>query len=290
MTTSLSRLDDLRREIDALDSALLETLARRFAVMHEVKAAKGGGGSQPVLRPGREAAILRRLAGDNAGRVPLPVLLRLWREIISASAAVQGPLALAVCAPSKSVGFGELARNQFGSAIPMSLHRSAKAVLRAAAEVPGTVAVLPLPMEGEDDPWWTALVADGHREETPSVIWRLPFLEGTGRFEEVGAYAVAAVQPEPSGDDVTLCAIETGADVSRASVRDGARARGLEVSVIATDETGGGRMNLVEIAGFLPPGDPRLADLRAAMPEQILRTVVIGAHARPLKTADFANR
>ncbi|MEN9499161.1 MAG: hypothetical protein RIS83_980, partial [Pseudomonadota bacterium] len=60
-------LQALRAEIDALDDAMHDLLMRRAAVVARMAAsrAKTGGGSP--LRPGREAAVLRRLLGRHQG-------------------------------------------------------------------------------------------------------------------------------------------------------------------------------------------------------------------------------
>ena len=68
MTHSLAKL---RAEIDACDRALLETLARRFAAVHEVAALKGASASQ-VLAPDRVKEVLatRSLWSEELGIDP----------------------------------------------------------------------------------------------------------------------------------------------------------------------------------------------------------------------------
>lgn len=55
-------LDGLRRRIDHVDEALLELLARRMALVHEVGGAKRTGGARRVLDPDREKEVARRWA------------------------------------------------------------------------------------------------------------------------------------------------------------------------------------------------------------------------------------
>lgn len=60
----------LRAEIDAIDSALVETLAARFRVAEAVGRVKGGKGILPT-DPAREAQIVRRVtAAARASGVP----------------------------------------------------------------------------------------------------------------------------------------------------------------------------------------------------------------------------
>ena len=84
-------LDSLRRQIDALDDRMQDLLigARRA----------GRGDRRPEarrqfapFRPGREAQILRRLVARHRGRFPRPALVRIWREILSGTVAMQADL------------------------------------------------------------------------------------------------------------------------------------------------------------------------------------------------------
>ncbi len=55
-------LHGLRRRIDDVDEALLELLARRMALVHEIGGAKQTGDPRPVLDPAREREVARRWA------------------------------------------------------------------------------------------------------------------------------------------------------------------------------------------------------------------------------------
>ncbi|HYZ32124.1 MAG TPA: chorismate mutase, partial [Crenalkalicoccus sp.] len=56
----------LRAEIDTLDDALHDLLMRRAGVVARLAASRAKGDA-PALRPGREAAVLRRLLARHAG-------------------------------------------------------------------------------------------------------------------------------------------------------------------------------------------------------------------------------
>ena len=93
-----SSLDALRREIDAIDDAILDLLVKRFAATARVKDAKSRDGSIAAspFRPAREAAVLRRLAERSGARLPADTLVRLWRVILSSSTQSQAPVTLHV--------------------------------------------------------------------------------------------------------------------------------------------------------------------------------------------------
>lgn len=57
----MSRLSELRAEIEQIDGALLDLICERVAVAQQVASAKRAAGL-PVLDPGREAKVVRRAA------------------------------------------------------------------------------------------------------------------------------------------------------------------------------------------------------------------------------------
>ena len=172
MCAAKTSLDGLRREIDEIDNALHDLLMRRTELAREIGAAKGDGG--PYIRPGREAQVLRRLVARHRGIFPKPVLVRIWREIISAFAGLQGPLAVAVYAAEGAPDLRTRARDHFGSLTPVTEHGSARSVVRAVTEGSATIGLLPVPESDDEDPWWRLLANDG--KGTPRIIARVPFV------------------------------------------------------------------------------------------------------------------
>ena len=264
MTADSASLDALRRDIDEIDDRLAILLADRAGIVTRVAEIKLKSGAAPTpMRPGREAAIVRRRVAAGAGALPPFVLARLWREMIAAFCRVQGPLSVAVCAPEKSVGYWDIARDHFGSATPMALHKSANVVLRAVAEGSVTVGVLPMPEDGDADPWWARLF--GSDASAVRVIGRLPFCDNpTGRLENLQALVVAQLEVEESGDDRSLLVVSARSEVSRVSLNTLIKEAGLEGRGIATLAATGPdepRRHLVEIAGFVGEGEPGVAAL-----------------------------
>ncbi len=91
-------LDELRTAIDAIDDALLELLARRAEVVSKVAEAKRESGVYPH-DPERERRVLDRLTSKGAGRFPNDAVVRVFREIMSASVAMQEPVTVAYLGP-----------------------------------------------------------------------------------------------------------------------------------------------------------------------------------------------
>src|SRR3954470_20202923 len=169
-------LTALRAEIDALDDALHDLVIRRAEVVARLAASgvKSGREASP-LRPGREAMILRRLLARHTGPLPPGTLVRLWREILAGSSAMQGGFSVAIYA--RGPDQARLAREHFGSPTPLRSYETAAGALAAVANGEAQVAVLPLPedSEGPEAAWWTRL--DSPRLQ---VVARLPFWAARG--------------------------------------------------------------------------------------------------------------
>src|SRR6185437_15050923 len=114
MDMSNPNLDDLRRRIDEIDDRLHDLLMQRTEVVEAVAASKRLD-EAPALRPGREAAIVRRLVARHAGHFPPGALVRMWREMFSAMVGLQTGFAVAVYVGEAGNGYWDLARDHFGS-------------------------------------------------------------------------------------------------------------------------------------------------------------------------------
>ena len=277
-------LDDLRRDIDVIDDEMHELLMRRVDIVEQIGALKKAAPGDLFIRPAREARILRRLVEQHHGSFPAPVVVRIWRELIAATSRLQGPFSVAVHAPEKSVGYWDVARDHYGSATKATLHRTANPVIRAVVDGTATIGVLPIPAEDDAEPWWPHLIFAG--AHIPRIIARLPFIEyDDGRFEDLGALAIALTEQEASGDDVSFIAVEASAGLSRGSLKQVFDAVGLPATdITAWSETKKSptQIHLVQVGDFVGVGDPRLDAASEKLGDQVSRFVGLGGYAVPI--------
>lgn len=267
-------LEALRAELDRIDDRLHDLLMRRAEVVTQVAGAKNG----VALRPGREAAILRRLLARHEGALPPQAVVRIWRELLAGTTAMQGPFGIAVCDPDPGAGFTQAAREQFGALTPLRVHGSAAQAIADVSASRAVVAVLALPSETEAsrDAWWMALLQKD--EPRIHVVARLPFWtrrpEGAPTTQ---ALVVAAIAPDPSGVDRSLIGLELDLDVSRARLTAALGSAELRPGQIILRRDPGvpAAHALVEVQDYVADEDPRLARLGS-----VLRPpVVLGAYA-----------
>ncbi|HMA98064.1 MAG TPA: prephenate dehydratase [Wenzhouxiangella sp.] len=93
-------LERVRKRIDALDDQIQTLIAERAGLAQDVRRVKGDlAGPAAYYRPDREAQVLRRVIERNNGPLSDTVMLRLFREIMSACLAQQEPLRVAYLGP-----------------------------------------------------------------------------------------------------------------------------------------------------------------------------------------------
>jgi chorismate mutase len=281
MTEPDSTLSDLRGEIDRLDDALVDLLADRTRLVAEIGSLKGTDGG-PILRPGREAEILRRLLARAGGAIEGALVVRIWREIVSAAVRQQGPFSVAASTPQGGPSCWALARDQYGASTNIDFLTGPIQVAAAVADRRVTVGVVPFPASDQSEPWWPPLMA----ENAPKVIARLPAADGLAAADGCREGLVLALMaPEPSSDDHSLIAFETDAAIGRSNLRDALDEAGFIVHATWFQENISPEAHdgfLAEVDGFVMSDSPALAALRARLNSGVARIAVIGAFAAPL--------
>ena len=140
-------LPALRAELDRIDDHAprpADAARARGGACGEVRQARRvPAGARGVDHPPAAAPPRRRACRAQA-------LVRIWRELLAGTTAMQGPFTVAVCEPDAAAGFTQAAREHFGALTPLHVHRSPA---QAMAEVSGgsaAVGVLPLPVGDRD--------------------------------------------------------------------------------------------------------------------------------------------
>ena len=263
----------LRAELDRIDDTLHDELMRRAAVVERVARS----GKRGAYRPGREAAIIRRLLARHGGALPPQTIVRIWRELLAGTTAMQGAFSVAVCQTSVGAGYIQLAREHFGALTPVHGYGSPAQAMAEVSRGAASVAVMPLPSQTDTvrDAWWTAMLQN--EQPRTHIVARLPFWtprpEGT---PAVQALVLATTEPDPSEHDRSLLGLEVD-EVSRDRLAAALTAAGFAPGTIILRRDHVAQA-LVEIEGFVADEDPRLARLGSEM----RRPLVLGVYAVPI--------
>jgi chorismate mutase len=249
-------LPQLRQQLDAIDDQLHDLLIRRAEIVEKVALDASKPGIK--IRPGREASIIRRLLARNTGSLPPQAIMRIWREMFAAALIIEGGQTIAVCS-GEDGELAALAREHFGPLTPLRRHRAPTQALADLERGTAQVAVLPPPGDEADGNWWTALMGRGPLQL--SVIGKLPFWTRRAEGAPQGdGYIVAAIRPDPSGDDRGLIALELNADTSRTRIISTLTAAGFAPGQIwlKREPADTRSLALVEVDGLVADGDERL--------------------------------
>src|ERR1700677_754425 len=108
-------LGEIRKKIDAIDAKLLELLNDRADLVHEVGQVKRKEGTE-IYAPEREEQLLRSLVKRSKGRLPETAIRAIYREIMSASLALEKDLPIAYFGPV-ATNTHQAARGKFGASV-----------------------------------------------------------------------------------------------------------------------------------------------------------------------------
>src|SRR5438309_11854144 len=108
-------LADWRTRINDLDNQILNLLNQRAEAALQIGNLKRRQGT-PSYVPEREAEILRQLSAQNGGPLTADNLAAIWREILSACRALEGPLTVAYLGPQATFTH-QAALSRFGATV-----------------------------------------------------------------------------------------------------------------------------------------------------------------------------
>lgn len=267
----------LRSEIDAIDDRVHDLLMQRADIVERV--ASQGGKTGVMIRPGREASILRRLLGRHQGSLPPQTIVRIWRELFSGALMIEGGLTIAV-ADGPQAELPAVAREHFGPLTAMRRHRTPSQAMADVTTGAAHAAVLPLPSDEDDDQaaWWVGLIHGG--APRLSIVGKLPFWARRSEgVPQMGAYVVSTLTPDASGADRSLVGIEIMPDMSTARIVGMLREAGFDVGSILirrTSRRDAGYV-LADVEGLVARDDPRLSSLTGFLAPP----VILGTYAVP---------
>ena len=202
-------LQDLRSSIDDIDRKIHSLLVERanvVAAIGKVKSLSTNNPSQGNLRLDRECEIIKTRIREHKGQFPVNSLIRIWREIISASLRIEGDFTIAAHARKSfaSFPFFKGVYDYFGSYTDVRVYSSPSAAMKAVKTGKAAVAVLPFP--SGDKPWWTAAVP-------LKIALRLP-ITGDKTVLSSGAFVLTKDVCRYSNDDISVIRVFSSLSVA----------------------------------------------------------------------------
>jgi len=197
----MSDLASLRTKIDAIDTELLKLLNERATVAKDIGTIKNREGL-PIYSPEREDKVLRSLIDRSVGPLTPEAIRAIYREIMSASLALEKDVAIACLGPSGSNSH-QAAKNKFGSSVRYLFFGDVAEVFEQVRTNEADCGVVPI----DDAEHGLANQTLDQLAETENAICAEIFLPTESAAEgEIGArfFVLGKNTNPPSGNDVTM--------------------------------------------------------------------------------------
>jgi chorismate mutase/prephenate dehydratase len=252
-------LDEIRARIDALDNNIHDALMERAELVLKIGAEKRRHNIQ-IVQPAREARMVRRLLGRHKGVLPQMAVVRIWRELVGAVSLLQTGLKVMVASPDGHHDFWDLARDYFGSCLPMQRVSSPLAAMAGVKDNQTTFAVVPWPSEEDEQPWWTYLGPGA--PEPMRIIVALPHgRDPDNPKPDCRALVVSKAGFDRSGEDNSFLLVQCDQTMSRARLVDLAKKAGftaLSLSSKRNVNPSTPTVHLMEVEDFVEESDARV--------------------------------
>ena len=206
-------LQELRKEIDAIDESMHRLLMQRGDIIDRLIQVKQTQEVGSAFRPAREASMMREIVQRHRGILPLDTVESIWRVIISTFTYVQAPFSMHADLSAGDAAMRDSARFHFGFTVPFIPHFSAIAAVEALAQAKGDLALVSA--TDTRSAWWTAL----EPAQAPKIIARLPFLERADHPAALPVFVISRVADDAMVTEVEMWSIRVSgwtADVARA--------------------------------------------------------------------------
>lgn len=278
-------LEELRQQIDAIDDELIGLIAKRLDVVSHVKTLKTSQGQKGLfIRSGREGSMIARIvqAFEKTSFCPVAAST-IWRQIIGASTCIESPLSVSVYHTKAMQHLPWVAREHFGSAVPLTLAGKSGQVISDVHDGRANIGVLPFP--DEVDSWWSFI----NQEGMPRIFAHLPGVLSDNLPKHIPlALAIGHVMPEPSGDDESYFCMMLDNTLSMSKLQSILNDTGLSAISIHTLIQPHQRSLFVRLSGFHDTQSPAILSAQNALPDA--RFIWLGAHARPIVTSASSHR
>ncbi len=274
-------IEKLRDKIDSIDDGLITLLAERAAYVKEVGMIKARESKdRNIIRPGREATMLRKIVTKAKGIFPQEGIAMIWRLIIAASITLEEKISLSVYSPEndmRSAEYKGMVREYFGPFTPVKSRKRIREILDDIRANKETIGAIPFFNRRFGEKWF----ADFFESGGCKAFAILPFINFDPKKPLL---LVGKVTPENTGSDISLFVV-AGEKLSKTTLSKMLSAAGFAEQNCRTHSSEKSLkkpFNLIEIFNFVDADDKRIAKLKTAIGKKGNRLYHIGSYATPL--------
>ena len=298
----LQLLNEHRQAIDDMDEALHDLLIKRSfkaASVGKLKKeifAKNNTPPLDIIRPEREARILRKLMKNHQGVLPSMAIARLWQLIIATHTRVEIKAALLMVSPQEvstksshdipspplQSSLYDFAREHYGFDIPLTHSSDVDHALHTCMESATTLGLFSHHAHTTQNiPWW-ACMANNPLFQPLKVMTGLPMVVTDKKQQDTvpKIFTVARMTPASSGEDHSLLVVFSTAkqgDITKALEAHGYPVvyKDCYANPDTQDKGGEEKVFLMGIQGFL-------LNIPSTLSLPARKIVPLGAYPRPV--------
>ncbi|MCI5049032.1 MAG: chorismate mutase [Rickettsiales bacterium] len=280
-----AQLTEFRKQIDAIDDEIIALMKQRIEIVAQVGAAKKAAGEKGLfLRSGREGKMIRRIFNAfKSSNFDATAATSMWRQMIAASIHHESPMQLSVVHHEKIQNLLWLAREHFGSFVPVTTNTTVNGVLGDLASDKINIGILPSPAEtflaDEDTNWWLVLASQGNTNL--KIFAHLPVVAHP-EFPKRACHglAIANVTPEESGNDESYFACKLQEAVSTSKATEIFAKSGITASLINSSNQPPVHRMLIKLDGFYTDDSDELLEVSRALGDAEI--IWLGSHPKPI--------
>lgn len=196
-------VEELRKEIDSIDTKIFNLLLQRLEVVKRVGAVKKQTDNhKSIIRPAREAMMVKNIYSSALSKgLPENIALGfayIWRQIISVAINLEEPTNISFLDNSECE-YINYAREYFGIFSKFTGQKNPSDILKDIQNGKSNIAIFPIVKNEVTKPWWLEMSEKYYQF---SVFCGFPFFENIKNSGGVTSLAVANITAEPCGDDV----------------------------------------------------------------------------------------
>ena len=264
-------LDDVRHRIDELDNRIHDTLMERAELISQIVEEKKKS-NIAIVQPAREAKMIRRLLERHNGILPQMAIVRIWRELVGAVSLRQTGLNASVTVLEGAHDYWDLAKDYFGSCLPMKSVGDPFLAISAVRAGEATFGIVPWPQD-EEKPWWVYLLNQVDDKGAMHIAIRLPHGDEPGTEEpKHRALVVSKSGFDESGDDRSFLLLECPSYVSRGKIVEIATKEDMNVRSIHSQQCADPeamRAHIIEVEGYFMQAEDKLEGLAQKIRSEI---------------------
>jgi chorismate mutase / prephenate dehydratase len=277
-------LDAIRQKIDQLDNTIHDLLMERADLVMQISEEKKKNGIQ-IVQPAREARMIRRLMARHRAPLPEETIVRIWRELVGSISLLQTGLSVVVSATAQAPDMWDMAKDYFGSVLPMQRVATPMQALSLVREKKVTFAVCPYPEFEQEQPWWLSL-AD-RTGDNLNIIQRLPYgSKDNYSFDQTPCLVVAQSGFDSSDEDRSFLLMRTDGSLSRSKIFDlfkESDLKPLQLYTCKSRESQSSATHLLELDLYIKDAaDERLQNVAKKMGDENAQFFCVGGYPAPL--------